>query len=225
MAHNGFGSGKTIRRKFHHKWCIIALDQPTAEHPAHQNGQQYANDIHGYHDHRLVFGGKECTYHHDVDGQTRTAAHQRKHQYGDESASTALNGTGGHHSRYIATETHNQRDERLAVKPHLVHHLVHDESRPGHIARIFHERNEEIKQQYLWQENDDGSYTSNGSIHNHILEHTIRQQRTYQPTDSLNTRLNPIHGILTQGKCHLEHDVKHEEKERETEIFVCDQSI
>ena len=84
--------------------------------------------------------GKEGRDEKQVDGQTGAARHERKYQHGNQTAFAALDDAGTHDGWHVTAKTHDERNERFAVQPHFVHHFVHDESRAGHIAGIFHER-------------------------------------------------------------------------------------
>ena len=56
-----------------------------------------------------------------------------------------------------------------------MHQFIHDKGCTSHIAGILHERDKGIEDQDLRQEDNDGSYTGDGTIHNHCLDGTVGQ--------------------------------------------------
>ena len=84
MAQHCLHGRHTVGGKFHHKGRIVALDEETAQQPAHHHGHQDADDIEGNHNHGLILDGKEGTDNHDVDGQSGRATHKREDEHGDE---------------------------------------------------------------------------------------------------------------------------------------------
>lgn len=75
-----------------------------------------------------------------------------ENEHGDESAALALDGTCCHDGRNVTSESHYKWYERLAVKSHLVHQLVHNEGCACHIAAVLHERYEEVEDEDLGEE-------------------------------------------------------------------------
>ena len=59
-------------------------------------------------------------------------------------AAAAFDRARGHDGRYVATETHDERNERLAVQSYAVHDPVHDEGCASQVARILHESDEQV---------------------------------------------------------------------------------
>ena len=59
------------------------------------------------------------------------------------------------------------------MQPHLVHQLIHDEGSTRHITTVFHVRDEEIEDENLWKEDDNGSHTTNDSVDKHVFHRTI----------------------------------------------------
>ena len=80
--------------------------------------------------------------------QPCTTRHEGNNQHGNHAAVAAFDCAGRQNGRNVASKAHEKGNKRFAVQPHLVHHLIHDESRPRHITRIFHKGDEQI-------ENDD----------------------------------------------------------------------
>ena len=56
-----------------------------------------------------------------------------------------------------------------------MHESVHDEGCTCHIAGVLHERNEEVENENLRQEDDDRPYSTNDAIDKHIVYGTCGQ--------------------------------------------------
>ena len=106
-----------------------------------------------------------------------------------------------------------------------MHELIHDKGGARHIARILHQRDEEIEDQNLRQEDNDRAYTAYDTIYQHGLERTIGHRRTYLIAYPRYKFLNPVHGILAQRKGGFEHDVEHEEENGESEVFMREDAV
>ena len=55
-------------------------------------------------------------------------------EHGYQPALSVFDGTRGHNSRHITTESHYQRNERFTMESHFVHDLIHNESSTCHIT-------------------------------------------------------------------------------------------
>jgi hypothetical protein len=79
---------------------------------------------------------------------------------------------------------------------------------------------EEVEDENLWQEDDDGSYTSNDSVYQHVFHwsggHTGADDIA-QPSHSV---LDPSLRNLTQHKGGRKHDEEQQDEDRETYVFV-----
>ena len=207
MPANGLGRGEPVWRQFHDEWRVFAFYQPSAEHAAHDYGHGNAYGIEGYHDEALVAHCEECAGDHYVDGQARRTAHHRQDEHGDKARTAALDGARGHDGRHIAAEAHDERDERLAVQAHLVHELIHDECSPRHVAGVFHERYEAIKNEYLWKEHYHSANAAYHAVCKHGFERAVGEGGADPFAKQADSGLNPVHGVLPKGECHFEHHV------------------
>ena len=84
------------------------------------------------------------------------------------------------------------------MQAHLVHQLIHDEGGTSHISRILHIRDEEIQNQYLWQEYDDRTNTTNHTIYQHILYRSVRHRIADELAQPCHAVLNPSLRNLAQ---------------------------
>ncbi len=141
----------TVWRQLHNERQVVVLDEFAHDH-SRKNRQDDTGQVYAEQCQCRIVREKCSGYQHEYRQPSR-ARHKREDGDGDEPAFTAFNGACGHYCRNVATEAHYHRDERLAVKPYLVHQFVHDERRPGHISGILHQRDEEIQNQDVRQEN------------------------------------------------------------------------
>ena len=54
-----------------------------------------------------------------------------------------------------------------------MHQLIHDKGSTRHIARILHQRDEEVEYQNLWQEHDNRTHTTDNTIYQHGLQWSV----------------------------------------------------
>ena len=194
-----FPGREAVGWQLHDERRVLALDDEAGEYAAQYDGKQDADEIERHHDERAILQGEEGSYHHDVDRQTRRTAHQRQDEHGDESRAMALDGACRHDGWHIAAKAHDEWDERLAVKSHLVHQLVHDEGSTCHIARVLHVGDEEVEDENLRQEDDDGSHASDDSIDEHVFHWSVG----HAGADDCS---QPSHSVLNPSLRHLAQD-------------------
>ncbi len=111
------------------------------------------------------------------------------------------------------------------MQSHPVHHLVHDEGRAGHIARVLHEGDEEVEDDDVGQEDDHASHAADDAIHDQVLERSLRHVASEEVSQLCHQPFDPPHGVAAQTEGGLEHHPEEEEEERESKIFVCDQGV
>ena len=208
VSEYGFRRRKPVWRQLHDKGCVVALHKPSAEHAAHYYRHDYADDVERNHHCALIFNGEESACQHDVYRQSGRAAHHRQYEHRDQSRALAFHSSCRHHRRHIASEAHDERYERLSVQPHLVHQAVHDERRPRHVARVLHERDEGVENQYLWQEDYHRPHAAYYSVDNHVLQHSVGHVVCNHVAQESHAGLYPVHRILSERERHLEHQVE-----------------
>ncbi len=106
-----------------------------------------------------------------------------------------------------------------------MHQFVHDEGGTRHIAGVFHKGDEGIENQYLRQKDDDGSHASDDAVDQHSLQWTIIHRLAYPLTKPPYPCVYPVHGVLAEGKGHLEHQEKQEEEDRESQPAIGNECI
>ena len=101
-----------------------------------------------------------------------------------------------------------------------MHELIHDEGSTCHVARVFHQRDEEVEYQNLWQKDDDGPYSTYHTVHQHVLQRTVRHRAADKVAQPPHTCVYPVHGILSEDEGCLEHEEEDEEEDGESQVFV-----
>ncbi len=134
MAAHSLPCREPVRWQFHDKWRIFALKEEFAEQQTHQDSHDDANEVKGGNDESSIFQREEYSTDHDIDRYACRTTHHGDDQHGDETGALAFYGPSSHNRRDITAESHDQRDERLAVESHLMHQLIHDEGCTCHIA-------------------------------------------------------------------------------------------
>ena len=132
-----------IGRQLHDERRFVLLEQITAHQPGRDDSHDDSQQIQSEH-HPAGIGSEECADQQDIDGNAGAARHEGDEQYGDEPAAAAFDRARGHDGRYVAAETHDEWNERLAVQPYAVHDPVHDEGCASQVARILHESDEQV---------------------------------------------------------------------------------
>ena len=137
----------------------------------------------------------------------------------------AFDGACGHYGRHIAAKSHDERDERLAVKPHFVHEFVHDEGGACHISTVFHEGNEEVEDENLRQEDDYGPHTAYHSVYKHVFDRAIGQLLAQHFAQCGHAVVYPVHGHLPQYERSREHHEEQEDEDGEPKEAVGDDTV
>ena len=225
MPEDGLGRRETVWRQLHNKRRVVALDDPAAQDACHDDCQEDADGIERHHDEALVAHGEEGCGYHDVYGQSCRAGHHGQHEHGDESRAASLDGACGHDGRHVAAESHDERDERLAVQAHAVHQLVHDEGSTGHISRVLHEGDEGVEDEYLGQEYDDGAHAAYDAVDEHGLQRPVAHVTGNEIAQPFEAPLYPVHRVLAEGKRYLEHQEQQGKEDGESQPAVGDDAV
>ena len=201
-----------IRRKFHHKVRGLALEQGLLQEEAVGNGEQHASEVKQEHDRARHFA-KECRREQRIHREASAAAHERHQENGKEAFTLGFQHARAHNARHAATEAHHHRHEGTTREPEESHEAVRDESRAGHVTRVFEERKAQEHEEDDRNEGrnrlDTGTDTvsENGrhkarrmeNIRKHVAE-AIHENRTEQSVKEINEcrtnrHRNPEHQI------------------------------
>ena len=101
-----------------------------------------------------------------------------------------------------------------------MHEPVHDECGTGHISGILEKGYEQIEYQDVGKENKDASHSADYSIHDKILQPSVRHDRGHECPEMADHPFYPLHRIFTYDKGSVKHKVEHEEEYREGCPFV-----
>ena len=139
-----------IGRQVHHERRPVAGEQGPFEHYARTHGHRDADQVKGEH-HAGAAAREKGRREECVDGKPRATGHERRHRHGQDPLALSFQGTRRHDRWDVAAEPDDQGHKRLARQADFPHQAVHQEGGAGHVARILHDGEEEIK------EADDGN--------------------------------------------------------------------
>ena len=139
MNHQGLELGQMIRRKFHHKVAGLALEKRPLQEQTVSDGEQHTGEVKQEH-HRARHLAEECRRKQCIHREACAAAHERYQEDGEEAFTLGFQHAGAHNGRHAATEAHHHRHEGTTGEPEETHESVCNESRAGHVTRVFQER-------------------------------------------------------------------------------------
>ena len=213
MTQDGLRGRNAVRRQLHHERQVVILEEK-AHDLRRNNRQHYAEGIKPEHDQTRMMWEEGARDEH-IHRHAARAGHQRNDQHRYQTALRALYRPCRHDRRHIASEAHDHRDEGLAVKPYLMHQTVHDEGRAGHISRILEQRNEEIQQQDVRQEDKHAADSADDAVHRQILQPSVRHYHGNEGTELGHYPLYPLHRILPYHESTAEYQIqKHKEQRK-----------
>ncbi len=111
------------------------------------------------------------------------------------------------------------------MEAYAVHHLVHDEGGPGHVARVLHEGDEEVEDHDVGKEDDHASHAADNAVHDQVFEWSLCHVSSYQVAQLLHQPFDGCHGIAPQPEGGLEHQPKKYEEEGEAQVLVRHQGV
>ena len=103
------------------------------------------------------------------------------------------------------------------MQTHQVHGLVHKESRPGHIAAVFQQREQEEHYHNVRQEGNHSSHALDHSVHEHARKPSLRQRGVEEDTQGVHPLLYPALRPSTQGEGELKYPEQYEHHNGETQ--------
>ena len=106
------------------------------------------------------------------------------------------------------------------MQTHTVHQLVHDEGSACHIARILHQRDEEVEYQDLRQEHDDSPHSADDAVYQHRAQRTVGHVAAHPFAQLFYPHLYPVHRVLSQHEGRLEHQEQDGEEDGESQPAV-----
>ena len=185
------------------------------EQQGRKNGNQDAEQV-DEEDDRTGLGAEKHTRQQYIYWKPRAARHKGQYQHRDEAVLAVFDGTRGHDGRHIAAEADDKRNERFAVQTDGVHELVHNERHPRHIARGFHQRDEEEQNKDIGKEHNHAPHALYNAIHQHRAQDIVGHDAVEPARQGIHAGFYPVHGILPQSERSLEHDPQKRQKYRKS---------
>ena len=108
-------------------------------HKSREDTDHDARDV-DHEDHLAGVFGTERGGEENPDRKLGAAAHERRHEDGQEPVAFRFQDARRHDGRNRAAESDEHRHERLAGKPDPAHETVHHERRARHVAGVFENR-------------------------------------------------------------------------------------
>ena len=134
--------GHMVTGQLHNERCCSAPEQGVLHNQAGKDGYQYTHQIEAKH-HVLTSTREEDHSKQRINRQSRTTGHKRIHHDGELTVTLLIQCPGCHNRWYIAAKTDQYWQKGLARQTKRPHPSIHHERRPGHIARIFQQRQEQ----------------------------------------------------------------------------------
>ena len=111
------------------------------------------------------------------------------------------------------------------MQAYLVHYLVHNECRTGHIAGILHEGYEQIEDKDIGQKDDNSPHTAYDAVHDEVFQRAVGHNPPQPCSQRTDTMLYPLHRVCAEHECRLEHHPHDEEKYRISPHLMGDDGI
>ena len=225
MDHQGLELGQVIRRKFHHKVRGLPLEKRLLQEQAVSDSEQHAGKVKQEHN-RARHLAEECRRKQRIHREACAAAHERHQENGEEAFTLGFQHAGAHNARHAATEAHHHRHEGTTREPEETHEAVRNESRAGHVTRVFQERK---AQEHEEDDRDEGRNRLNtgtdtvgengrdkGGAAEYIAQQVaeaIHENRTEQHVKEINERRTDRHR-------NPEHQIHDDQENRESRPAV-----
>ena len=224
MAQRSLERRNAIGWQLHNERRLILAKHKSTQDAGRQHRHHAAKNI--YSEERQARPlGEECSGQQNKYRQSRTTRHKGVYQYGYQATTAALDRACCHNCGHVAAETHNQRDERLSVQARQVHQLIHNKRRASHIARVLHQRDEQVENQDVRQKDRNRSHASDNSIDYQIAQRALRHHRAHDLAQPLEAEFDPLLRICAQREGTPEHNEHQEHKDRNTEVFVRNDAV
>ena len=97
-----------------------------------------------------------------------------------------------------------------------MHHAVHDKGRAGQVARILHERDEQVEDHDVGQEDDHGAHAAYDAVHQQVAQRSGGHHVVDRAADPSHQRVDPLLRIGSEAERAPEHEPHQEEEDRES---------
>ena len=199
--------------QFHHEGLTLAAPEDLSQDEGNPQGRPYACGIEGEHDQPLKVQHAQDRAvrdhgpdHQGIDWNSRRAGHERSDQNGGQTVAAIVDHPGRHNARHGAGKTRQQGNKGPAMQAGPAHDPVHQKGRPGHIAGIFQQDDEEKQDQDLWQEDQDTAHPGNHPVDHQVTPPALGQDMTNQIAQAGKALIDQVHDRDRPDKHCLEHD-------------------
>ena len=101
-----------------------------------------------------------------------------------------------------------------------VHEAIHDEGGAGHVARVFHERDEEVKQQDVGQEDGDAAHAADDAVGQQVAQGALGHPGADEIAEPTEGSLDPVLRELAELKGGRKREPHEEDEDGEAEPLV-----
>ena len=218
MASDGLAGRDAVGRQLHHEGEVVVLDKTGKDFGA-QERHHDAEQVDPEQCRGGVVGEESPGQEHE-NRQAAGAGHERDDGDGNQAGLPALDGARRHDGRHIAAEAHDHGDERLAMETDAVHQLVHDEGGAGHVATVFHQRDEQVQDQDVRQEHEHAAHSADDPVHHEVFQPSVLHVGGDEIAEFPHEPVNPVHRVLAQGEGGPEHQPQQEDENRKSQPAV-----
>ena len=89
-----------------------------------------------------------------------------------------------------------------------MHESVHDEGRTRHVSGVFQQRNEQVQEHDVRQEDKHAADAAYDTVNDKVLEPSVRHHRSDEGREVRHQPLDPAHRILSQYECTVEYQIQ-----------------
>ncbi len=128
-----------------------------------------------------------------VDRQPRGARHERRDEDRGQAVPLVLHRARRQDRRHRAGVAGEEGQERPALQAHAVHHPIGDHGRPGHVARVLEDAEEEEEDQDLRKEDQHRSHAGPHAVDEQVANPRVRQMSGHPRPRGRDQPLDPVH--------------------------------
>ena len=221
--------GQAVGGQLQHEGGGLPLEHQLFQQDARDNGEDQAKQVEGEHHQPAVFreeGGGEQAVHRQPGG----AGHEGHQHDGHTPVLLVLHGAGAHNRGNGTAEAHEHGDEGLAGQSEPPQQPVHDEGRPGHVARVLQEGEKQEQDGDLGQEGEHAAHAGDHAVHQQGLHPgggaRGGQNRADGPGEvAADEHVHPVGEGLPRPEGEGEHGQHHQQEHRDGQKFVGDDGV
>ena len=221
--------GQPVGGQLQHEGGGLTLEHQLLEQDAGDDGKNQAQEVEGKH-HQSAVPGEEGGGEQAVHRQPGGAGHEGHQHDGHAAVLLVLHGAGAHDGGHGAAEAHEHGDEGLTREAEPAEQPVHDEGRPGHIAGVLQEGQEDKQDGDLGQEGKYAAYTGDDAVHQQGLHPGSGAGHGQDPADPLgkaaaDEEVHPVGQDLSGPEGECEHGQHHQQEDGDGQELVGDDGV